>query len=47
MNQIRAVRVLMLPMVYEMPCGRERPSGAMQIYVLHTKVMNRAGTKEI
>ena len=39
--------VVSIPAEYEMLCDNANPSGAMQIYVEHTAVMNSAGNNVI
>ena len=47
MNQARATRRQIPPMIYDTVAGSDRPSGAMHIYVEHTTVINRAGNRAI
>ena len=41
------MRVQRPPIVYEISCGSDNPSGAMHMYVLHTDVIRSAGSRAI
>ena len=46
-NQTSAIKVQTPPIAYDTCAGSDNPSGAMQMYVEHTSVINRAGRNAI